>query len=328
MIRMSWPTLAIAAFVALPSYAQEPDVTSAWEEADEEDLPEAGAPASEAEPSGAEAPAPPSSAVGEDGSGASAAGADVSADVPPPSREGFSFAPAGGFFGGGMFGLGLGVAPRLDAVLTHGRPFGVSASGGSGDGSKGFAGGARLQLAYQIPMPRSMTADSPALAWLDRLIGIEAEVGYALTATNGTVSFDQWESTSEGPAVVTTTYEYGGLLHQVPLSAGLRGRLPVFLFLPGLYLDASAGFEGVLGISTVEATVEGAPAPFTTGNSASGFAWGFYAEGGVAFGVGPGEVTAAYRYSSAYLDFGHAAFNPSPGDLGGHHLLLGYRFVL
>ena len=81
-------------------------------------------------------------------------------------------------------------------------------------------------------------------------------------------------------------------------------------------------------MSIASASVQGEHVAFATDNTASDVAFGFYLETGIAWQVGPGEVVGAYRYVSSYLDFEHADFNTSPGDLGGHHLLVGYRFTL
>lgn len=227
--------------------------------------------------------------------------------------------------------LGLGLGVRADVLVTHGRVFGVSASDGTGDGWHGVSGGVAFQLAYHVPLPSSLLDETPALVWLDRTLGMEAEVAYALTGTQGELSFTQYEAGGDAVAPVTTTYSYGGLLHQLPISLGVRARLPLLLgnaALAGLRFDVSAGGATVIGISSTTARLDGAEAPFAQDNTSVDAAWGFYVEGGLGWQLGPGEVTASYRYSSAYLSFGHTAWNPVPGDLGGHHLLVGYRFLL
>jgi hypothetical protein len=221
--------------------------------------------------------------------------------------------------------LGLGLAVRADVAMQHGRSFGVTAdipavdNALSGDGIKGFGGGLLLQLSWHLPIDGH---------WLNRAFGVELDAGYTLTGANGSIPFSQYETQNGGTKLVTTTYDYEGLIHVVPLSLGLRSRLPLQdLGLP-VHVDVSAGGNALWGLSVSSASVQGEDVAFAVDNSASDFAFGFYAEGGVALDLGPGELTGAYRYVSSYLDFEHGAFNPSPGDLGGHHLLVGYRFTL
>ncbi len=239
-------------------------------------------------------------------------GAAVTAEALPPHTGRHRF--------GGDAGFGLAV--RGDVGMFNGRTFGVKASSPSlseaqsGDGIQGFGGGVLLQAAWHLPLDGSA---------LDRVFGAEFDVGYTLTGTTGEIAFSQYESSNGETKLVTTTYAYQGLLHTVPVSLGLRARLP--LDLP-LHIDLSAGGLGVWGLSTTTSTVVDGSAPFAADNTASDLAFGYYGEGGVAFDVGPGELTAAYRYQSAFLDFGHTAFNPTLGDLGGHHILVGYRFLL
>lgn len=221
-------------------------------------------------------------------------------------------------FGGGV---GVGVALRLDFTVLNGRTLGVKAAPTSvknaltGEGIKGLGGGVLLQLAWHLPLENSP---------LDRVLGIELDAGYALSGTNGTVSFQQYETAGGQTRLVTSTYTYSGLLHSVPISLGLRGRLP--LQLP-VHIDVAAGGTGVWGFSSTTSSLDGAGTAFSEDNAASDFAWGYYLEAGVAFSLGVGELTAAYRYSSAFLDFEHPEFNPEAGDLGGHHVVVGYRFL-
>lgn len=221
--------------------------------------------------------------------------------------------------------LGLGLAARADIVMLHGRALGVTAAAPAvdntltGDGIKGFGGGLLLQLSWHLPIDGH---------WLNRAFGVEFDAGYTLTGANGSIPFTQYETEGGQTKLVTTTYDYEGLIHVVPLSLGLRSRLPLQdLGLP-VHIDVSAGGNALWGLSVSSASVQGESVAFATDNSASDFAFGFYGEAGVALDAGPGEVTAAYRYVSSYLDFEHAGFNPDPGDLGGHHLLIGYRFTL
>jgi len=206
--------------------------------------------------------------------------------------------------------------------MLNARTFGVSAGAAgvdnalAGEGIKGFGGGVLLQVAWHLPL-----ADSA----LDRVFGAELDVGYSISGTNGEVELQQYESVEGETRLVTTTYGYEGLLHSVPVSLGLRARLP--LDLP-VHIDLAAGGLGVWGTSTTTSTLAGSAVPFSQDNFATDFAWGFYGEGGVACALGVGELTAAYRYQSAYLDFEHPEFNPTLGDLGGHHVVVGYRFLL
>lgn len=219
--------------------------------------------------------------------------------------------------------VGLGIALRADGALLHARTFGVTIDKAkldnalTGDGLKGAGGGALLQLSWMIPVAGS--------TW-NRAFGFETDVGYNVTATNGTIPFTQYASTNGETALVTTTYTYDSVVHVVPFSLGVRSRLP----LPELpvRIDLSAGGTGLWGMSVSQARVDDADVAFAVDNTASDLAWGFYAEGGVAWLLGPGELCVGYRYLSAYLDFEHPLENPGPGDLGGHHLLVGYRFVL
>ena len=220
--------------------------------------------------------------------------------------------------------LGLGLAIRADLAMQHGRTFGVTvaepslANTLSGEGIKGFGGGFLLQLSWHLPIDGH---------WLNRAFGVEFDVGYSITGETGTVPFTQYETKNGTTSLVTTNYDYAGLIHLVPMSLGLRSRLPLQdLHLP-VHIDVALGGNVLWGLSISTATVQGESVNFATDNAASDFAFGFYAEGGVAFDLGPGELVGAYRYVSSYLDFGHRAFNPTPGDVGGHHLLLGYRFT-
>ena len=218
---------------------------------------------------------------------------------------------------------GLGVALRADGALLHARTFDVTIDKAkldnalSGDGVKGAGGGALLQLSWMIPVDGS--------TW-NRAFGFEADVGYNVTATNGTIPFTQYQTKDGETSLVTTKYDYDSVIHVVPFSLGVRSRLP----LPELpvRIDLSAGGSGLWGMSVAQASVDETSVAFAIDNTSTDMAWGFYAEGGVAWLVGPGELCASYRYMSAYLDFEHPLQNPGPGDLGGHHLLVGYRFTL
>ncbi len=223
-----------------------------------------------------------------------------------------------------LFGAaaGFGLSLRADVGLLNARTLGVSAAAGAisealtGDGAPGFSGGVLVQVAWHLPLEHSP---------LDRLFGAELDVGYAMSGTNGEIALQQYESAAGQTRLVTTTYAYEGLLHSVPISLGLRARLP--LELP-LHVDVAAGGLALWGTSTTTSTLAGSAVPFSQDNFATDFAWGFYVEGGIALALGVGELTAAYRYQSAYLDFDHPDFNPSLGDLGGNHVLVGYRFLL
>jgi hypothetical protein len=218
--------------------------------------------------------------------------------------------------------VGLGIAVRGDIALLHARTFGVTIDEASlantltGDGGKGAGGGALVQLSWMVPLPGS--------SW-NRRFGVEFDVGYNVTTTNGTIPFTQYASVGGTTKLVTTNYEYSSVLHVVPLSLGARSRLP--LELP-VHLDVAAGAAALWGLSIASAKVSGSDVAFATDNSSSDVAWGFYVEGDVTWELGPGELVGGYRYTSAYLDFEHPEENPGPGDLGGHHLLLGYRFTL
>jgi hypothetical protein len=218
--------------------------------------------------------------------------------------------------------IGLGIALRGDVALLHARTFGVTIDEASlrntltGDGGKGAGGGVLVQLSWMVPMPGS--------SW-NRAFGVEFDVGYNVTATSGTVPFTQYQTSGGTTKLVTTDYDYSSIVHVVPMSLGARMRLP--LDLP-VHLDVAAGGAALWGLSIARAAVAGADVDFTTDNSASDVAWGFYVEGDVAWTLGPGELVGGYRYTSAYLDFEHPEQNPGLGDLGGHHLLLGYRFTL
>ena len=218
---------------------------------------------------------------------------------------------------------GLGIALRADGALLHARTFGVTIDKAkldnalTGDGVKGAGGGALLQLSWMIPVAGS--------TW-NRAFGFEADVGYNVTATNGAIPFTQYQTKNGETALVTTTYAYDSVVHVVPVTLGVRSRLP----LPELpvRIDLSAGGSGLWGMSIAQASVDDADVAFAVDNTATDMAWGFYGEGGIAWLLGPGELCASYRYLSAYLDFEHPLENPGPGDLGGHHLLVGYRFTL
>lgn len=242
--------------------------------------------------------------------------ATAEATAASPDDGGFlRLAPASRFGGDG---IGLGLAVRADVLAMNGRPFGVTAGDGTAGGWKGISGGVSGQVAWHVPIPDTM---------FDRMFGVELDAGYAVSGTAGEVRFRQHESVGGGFEEVETTYAYGGVLHQIPISLGARARLPMVFPFP-LALDASTGFAFVYGISDVTATVQGAAEPFTVSNVAHDASYGFYVEGGAAYALGPGEITGAYRYSSTFLKFGHDEWNALPGDLGGHHFLLGYRFVL
>ncbi|MDP2339877.1 MAG: hypothetical protein Q8O67_02880 [Deltaproteobacteria bacterium] len=226
---------------------------------------------------------------------------------------------AAGLFGGPA---GVGLSVRGDISMLNARTFGVTAGAASvdnalaGEGIKGFGGGVLLQAAWHLPLEGSA---------LDRVFGIELDAGYSLSGTNGEIAVQQYESVGGETKLVTTTYGYEGLLHSVPISLGARARLP--LDLP-VHIDLSTGGLAVWGSSSTTSTLAGSEVPFSQDNFATDFAWGFYAEGGIALALGVGELTAAYRYQSAYLDFDHPEFNPTLGDLGGHHVVVGYRFLL
>lgn len=221
--------------------------------------------------------------------------------------------------------LGLGLAVRADIAMLHGRTFGVTVAEPnlrgalSGEGIKGFGGGLLLQLSWNMPIDGHV---------LNRAFGVEFDVGYNVTGENGTVPFTQYETKDGATSLVTTNYDYSGIIHVVPMSLGLHSRLPLAdLGLP-VSVDVAAGGNALWGVSIASAAVQGEGVSFATDNTASDFAFGFYLEGGVAWKLGPGELVGAYRYVSSYLDFEHADFNTTAGDLGGHHLLLGYRFTL
>jgi hypothetical protein len=221
--------------------------------------------------------------------------------------------------------LGLGLALRADLAMLHGRTFGVTIAEPSlrntlsGEGIKGFGGGVLLQLSWNMPIDGHV---------LNRAFGVEFDVGYTVSGENGTVPFTQYETKNGATALVTTNYDYSGVIHIVPMSLGLHSRLPLAdLGLP-VSVDVAAGGNALWGVSVASAAVQGEGVAFATDNTASDVAFGFYLETGVAWKLGPGELVGSYRYVSSYLDFGHADFNTSPGDLGGHHLLVGYRFTL
>jgi hypothetical protein len=218
---------------------------------------------------------------------------------------------------------GVGLALRADGALLHARTLGVTIDTPSlrnaltGDGLKGAGGGVLVQVSWMAPLPGS--------TW-NRAVGVEADVGYQALPTQGTIPFSQYQTRDGQTVLVTTNYVYDSIVHVVPVTLGVRSRLP----LPALpvRIDLSAGGAGLWGLSVAQARVDGADVAFAVDNAASDIAWGFYLEAGVAWSLGPGELCAGYRYLSAYLDFEHPAQNPGPGDLGGHHLLVGYRFTL
>ncbi len=217
--------------------------------------------------------------------------------------------------------LGIDLALRLEAFVTQGRTFAVDLAEGRADGWHGLNAGVDLELGYAPPLPEP---------W--RIFSVVAGLGYTPFIGSGLASYTQYEAGEAGVVPVTTSYRYDWSVHMVPVNLGLRVQLPLELFLPALPLGAEVegGFAGGLAMASSTLTREGADAPFASDVADSDFGLGYYLGALVRVPLPPalGSVVAGYRYSAVRLDFHRPDFNATWGDLGGHHIMAGYRLEL
>lgn len=219
------------------------------------------------------------------------------------------------------FGLGLGVALQLDAFVTQGRTFQVDVSEGKSDGVHGINYAPSLELSYCPPIPEP---------W--RILSVVSSVGYTPFFGSGLASYQQYESNNGSFEQVTSVYQYDWSVHVIPVDIGLRLVLPldlVDLELP-LRIEGEAGFSGGFAFASSKLTRDNQSEPFSQDVGDSDFGLGYHLGVGVAWPLSMafGSVVASYRYSAVRLDFHRPDFNATWGDLGGHHLVLGYRLEL
>ncbi len=153
-------------------------------------------------------------------------------------------------------------------AMLNGRTFGVTIAEPSlrntlsGEGIKGFGGGLLLQVSWNLPIDGHV---------LNRAFGVEFDVGYNVTGGNGTVPFTQYETKNGATSLVTTNYDYSGIIHVVPMSLGLHSRLPLAdLGLP-VSVDIAGGGNALWGMSIASASVQGERVAFATDNTAARF---------------------------------------------------------
>lgn len=218
-------------------------------------------------------------------------------------------------------GLGLELGLRLDAFVTQGRTFDVDVAAGQNSGLHGVNGAVDLELAYAPPLPAP---------W--RIVAVALGVGYTPFFGTGQASWIAYAPAASGVQQVTSLYRYDWSVHLVPVNLGLRVQPPLeqwFGALP-LGVDLEAGFAGGLAFASSSLTMDGADDPFARDVGSSDFGLGYYLGAGVRVPIAAalGSVVAGYRYSAVRLDFHRPDFNATWGDLGGHHLLVGYRLEL
>jgi hypothetical protein len=218
-------------------------------------------------------------------------------------------------------GLGLDLGLRLDAFVTQGRTYDVDVAAGQNSGLHGVNGAVDLELAYAPPLPAP---------W--RIVAVAIGVGYTPYFGTGQASWIAYAPTPSGVGQVTSLYRYDWSVHLVPMNLGLRVQPPLeqwFGALP-VGLDLEGGFAGGLAFASSSLTMEGADDPFARDVGSSDFGLGYYLGAGlrVPIAAALGSVVAGYRYSAVRLDFHRPDFNATWGDLGGHHLLVGYRLEL
>ena len=215
--------------------------------------------------------------------------------------------------------LGLELSVKLDAFVTQGRTFAVDVASDNNDGIHGINWGLELGLGYLLPLPEP---------W--RIVALEASVAYTPFIGQGLASYQQWAARDGEIAATETNYVYDWSVHMIPLNAGLRLRLPwetLGVEMP-VAMEGTAGFASGFAFASSTLTREGAEEAFAEDAKASGFGLGYYVGLGASYPLPPnlGRLVASYRYSSVKLDFDRPDFNATWGDLGGHHLVLGYRF--
>lgn len=218
-------------------------------------------------------------------------------------------------------GVGLGIALKLDAYVTQGRTFGVDLASGKSDGWHGLNVEPSLELSYWLPLPAE---------W--RLVGLSVDAGYTPFLGTGYNSLRQYGSSGGATGLSTTRYRYDWAIHLIPLDVGLKLRLPLErlgLALP-LRVELEGGFASGVAFASSTLTIDGTTAPFSKDAGNSDIGLGYYAGAGVAVAMPPGfgSIVGGYRYSAVRLDFHRPDFNATWGDLGGHHLVVGYRFEL
>lgn len=217
------------------------------------------------------------------------------------------------------WGLELGL--RLDAFVTQGRTFAVDVASDQNEGIHGINYAFDFELAYAPPLPAE---------W--RLVSIAVGIGYTPFFGTGYASFAQYAASGDSYQLLEQRYRYDWSVHLIPINAGLRLGLPLArlgLDLP-IRAEIEAGFAGGFAFASSTLTVDGADAPFAKAVGSSDFGLGYYAGALINCPIpaGLGSVTGGYRYSAVRLDFHRPDFNATWGDLGGHHVMVGYRFEL
>lgn len=215
--------------------------------------------------------------------------------------------------------LGLDLSVKLDAFITQGRTFAVDVSADNSDGIHGLNWALELGAAYLLPLPQP---------W--RLVSLQAFFGYTPFIGQGLASYTQWQSVDGSVVATEQSYRYDWSIHMIPINAGLRIALPLQAMDISLPIDIETefGFAGGLAWAASTLTLEGADTAFAENARSFGFGLGYYLGAGVSYPLPPelGCLVASYRYSAVKLDFDHPDFNATWGDLGGHHVLVGYRF--
>ncbi len=113
-------------------------------------------------------------------------------------------------------------------------------------------------------------------------------------------------------------YDYSWRLHLMPLSIGPQVDIPTGI--PWLVPFGEVGYTAIFAWSRGKS--------FGTTTKQSDVAHGYYLGGGVEFRFGRfGGVLGQYRYTGTFLDFGYPQYNLEPGDIGGHSVRVGYRYI-
>ncbi len=153
----------------------------------------------------------------------------------------------------------------------------------------------------------------------DRRLGLSLDVGWYRLAGEGS---------QIDPAM--GVFDYYWSAHGIPVHLGLVYEPPVQALLapllPGLWPFVESGMALVPAISYGTFMNENGHV-FLEDNPGYGLAFGLYLGAGAAHPLGPGEITALYRWTTAYTDMNYPWINPEAGDIHGSQVFVGYRLT-
>lgn len=193
---------------------------------------------------------------------------------------------------GGMFGLGLVVAPKIGGGLGSVFLEGLGAS---------FVG--ELELGYDLPLALPV----------GRELEVFATVGYTGPSTTATVP-------ANDARLPGGSFEYTLTLHQLVVNAGLLYRVPIAV-VDWWRLYAALGVRNVWSATVVNGAAGGEPFGAYTETA---FDLGAYGAVGSDFYVGPGAILVELQTAATWPD----RFVLRATSTTAVQLALGYRFFL